>query len=135
MYFLLILPEYLKISYVGIEKVRQKEQEIEKMKKLFRFLKPYWFFALISPLMMMGEVFADLLQPKLMSGIVDKGLQNGDMGYVVRTGVIMLAIVLAGGFFGVFCAYSAATAAQGFGREQHLHKLYYHSNIIRHTGH
>ena len=110
MYFLLILPEYLKISYVGIEKVRQKEQEIEKMKKLFRFLKPYWFFALISPLMMMGEVFADLLQPKLMSGIVDKGLQNGDMGYVVRTGVIMLAIVLAGGFFGVFCAYSAATA-------------------------
>lgn len=121
MYFLLILPEYLKISYVGIEKVRQKEQEIEKMKKLFRFLKPYWFFALISPLMMMGEVFADLLQPKLMSGIVDKGLQNGDMGYVVRTGVIMLAIVLAGGFFGVFCAYSAATAAQGFGRDLRIH--------------
>ncbi len=91
------------------------------MKKLFRFLKPYWFFALISPLMMMGEVFADLLQPKLMSGIVDKGLQNGDMGYVVRTGVIMLAIVLAGGFFGVFCAYSAATAAQGFGRDLRIH--------------
>lgn len=91
------------------------------MKKLFRFLKPYWFFALISPLMMMGEVFADLLQPKLMSGIVDNGLQNGDMGYVVRTGVTMLAIVLVGGFFGVFCAYSAATAAQGFGRDLRIH--------------
>lgn len=91
------------------------------MKKLFRFLKPYWFFAVISPLMMMGEVFGDLLQPKLMSGIVDNGLKNGDMGYVVRTGALMLAIVLVGGFFGVFCAYSAATAAQGFGRDLRIH--------------
>lgn len=91
------------------------------MKKLFRFLKPYWFFAVISPLMMMGEVFADLLQPKLMSGIVDKGLQNGDMGYVVRTGILMLIIVLIGGFFGVFCAYTAATAAQSFGRDLRVH--------------
>lgn len=91
------------------------------MKKLFRFLKPYWFFAVISPLMMMGEVFADLLQPKLMSGIVDNGLQNGDMGYVVRTGLLMLAIVLVGGFFGVFCAYTAATAAQSFGRDLRVH--------------
>ncbi len=91
------------------------------MKKLFRFLKPYWFFAVISPLMMMGEVFADLLQPKLMSGIVDNGLQNGDMGYVVRTGLLMLAIVLLGGFFGVFCAYTAATAAQSFGRDLRVH--------------
>ena len=91
------------------------------MKKLFRFLKPYWFFAVISPLMMMGEVFADLLQPKLMSGIVDNGLQNGDMGYVIRTGLLMLAIVLVGGFFGVFCAYTAATAAQSFGRDLRVH--------------
>ncbi|MDD6035142.1 MAG: ABC transporter ATP-binding protein [Lachnospiraceae bacterium] len=91
------------------------------MKKLFRFLKPYWFFAVISPLMMMGEVFADLLQPKLMSGIVDNGLQNGDMGYVIRTGALMLVIVLVGGFFGVFCAYTAATAAQSFGRDLRIH--------------
>ena len=91
------------------------------MKKLFRFLKPYWFFAVISPLMMMGEVFADLLQPKLMSGIVDNGLQNGNMGYVIRTGALMLVIVLVGGFFGVFCAYTAATAAQSFGRDLRIH--------------
>lgn len=91
------------------------------MKKLFRFLKPYWFFAVISPIMMMGEVFADLLQPKLMSGIVDSGLKDGAMGYVIRTGLFMLVIVLAGGFFGVFCAYTAATAAQSFGRDLRVH--------------
>ena len=91
------------------------------MKKLFRFLKPYWFFAVISPLMMMGEVFADLLQPKLMSGIVDRGVENGDMGYVIRTGLLMLLIVLVGGFFGVCCAYTAARAAQSFGKDLRVH--------------
>ncbi len=91
------------------------------MKKLFRFLKPYWIFAVISPLMMMGEVFADLMQPKLMSGIVDRGLENGDMGYVIRTGILMLVIVLVGGFFGVCCAYTAARAAQSFGKDLRVH--------------
>lgn len=91
------------------------------MKKLFRFLKPYWLFAVISPLMMMGEVFADLMQPKLMSGIVDRGLENGDMGYVIRTGLLMLLIVLVGGFFGVCCAYTAARAAQSFGKDLRVH--------------
>ncbi len=91
------------------------------MKKLFRFLKPYWLFAVVSPLMMMGEVFADLLQPKLMSGIVDRGLENGDMGYVIRTGLLMLLIVLVGGFFGVCCAYTAARAAQSFGKDLRVH--------------
>ena len=91
------------------------------MKKLFRFLKPYWLFAVISPLMMMGEVFADLMQPKLMSGIVDRGLENGDMGYVIRTGLLMLLIVLVGCFFGVCCAYTAARAAQSFGKDLRVH--------------
>ena len=87
------------------------------MKKLLKFLKPYWFFAVISPVMMMGEVFADLMQPKLMSGIVDKAQDNGGLDYVVRTGALMLAIVLVGGFFGICCAYTAARAAQSFGRD------------------
>lgn len=87
------------------------------MKKLFKYLKPYWFLAIISPLMMAGEVVADLFQPKLMSKIVDQGISSGDMGYVIQTGLLMLLIVLIGGFFGTFCAYTAATAAQGFGRD------------------
>ncbi|MBE5931499.1 MAG: ABC transporter ATP-binding protein [Lachnospiraceae bacterium] len=70
---------------------------------------------------MMGEVFADLMQPKLMSGIVDRGLENGDMGYVIRTGLLMLLIVLVGGFFGVCCAYTAARAAQSFGKDLRVH--------------
>ena len=110
--------------------------------KLARYLKPYWMFALISPLMMMAEVAADLCLPYLMSfivdyGIADDGLQKisesplaagimealyrgGNytrMNVILTFGALMLVIVLFGGFFGTMCAYTAARAAQGFGHD------------------
>ena len=109
--------------------------------KLAKYLKPYLIFAIISPLMMMGEVLADLCLPYLMSFIVDYGiLENGlteilnnrtalgiitllygqdytQMNIIVTFGVLMLLITLIGGFFGTFCAYTAARAAQGFGHD------------------
>ena len=111
------------------------------MKKLFRYLKPYWFLAIISPLMMMGEVLADLCQPKLMSIIVDCGILGGgdiseskigqlilrvfcgeqasysSMQVIISVGITMITLVVIGGFFGTFCAYTAARAAQGFGHD------------------
>ena len=112
------------------------------MKKLFGYIKPYRLFAVISPLLMMGEVLADLCLPFLMSYIVDYGIEaNGlaklaeDGGFaatvmsllwgpsysqlqiILTFGVLMLMITLVGGFFGVFCAYTAARAAQGFGND------------------
>ena len=49
------------------------------MKKLIPYLKPYLFFAIISPLMMMGEVLGDLCLPYLMSFIVDFGIEEGGL--------------------------------------------------------
>ena len=46
------------------------------MKKLLPYLKPYWFVALISPLMMIGEVLGDLCLPYLMSYIVNFGVEG-----------------------------------------------------------
>ena len=48
------------------------------MKKLFRYIKPYTFFAIVSPLMMMGEVLADLCLPFLMSFIGTTALKRTD---------------------------------------------------------
>ena len=48
--------------------------------QVFKYLKKYWIFALLAPLFMIGEVSMDLLQPQLMSTIVDEGvlgLSNG----------------------------------------------------------
>lgn len=110
--------------------------------KLAKYLKPYWLFALISPLMMMAEVAADLCLPYLMSFIVDYGIADGGlekisesplasgimetlfrggdytrMNVILTFGALMLIIVLFGGFFGTMCAYTAARAAQGFGHD------------------
>ena len=80
--------------------------------KLSKYLKPYWFFAILAPLLMIGEVTVDLFQPKLMSKIVDEGVLMGNMDVVIKTGIIMLVSVFFGGFFGVACAYFASKAAQ-----------------------
>ena len=62
------------------------------MKKLFKYLKPYWFLAIISPLMMMGEVLADLCQPKLMSIIVDCGILGGGDISESKIGMMILRL-------------------------------------------
>ena len=87
------------------------------MKKLFKYLKPYWLIALMSPLLMIGEVVIDLLQPELMSKIVDIGIFGGDMDYIISTGLKMLGLVVVGGFFGMACSFTATSAAQRFGRD------------------
>ena len=43
------------------------------MKRIFAYLKPYRLLAILSPILMMSEVLADLMLPKLMTVIVDCG--------------------------------------------------------------
>lgn len=90
-------------------------------RKLARYLKPYWFFAIISPLFMVGEVLIDLWQPKLMSRIVNTVVQSGDldtvMNTIIQTGLTMLGLVLVGGLMGLLCCYTASVASQGFGND------------------
>ena len=85
--------------------------------KLSSYLKPYWFVALLSPLLMIGEVAVDLMQPKLMSKIVNDGVLGHDMSVILTTGVQMLLLVALGGFMGIMCAYTASVASQGFGND------------------
>ena len=106
------------------------------MRKLFVYLKPYRLFAILSPLLMMGEVTADLCLPYLMSFIVNYGIIGMDItqnrlafgvmhllfphGWspfqiILTFGILMLLVVLVGGFFGTLCAWTAAKASQGFG--------------------
>ena len=50
--------------------------------KLIKYLKPYWFAALMTPLFIIIEVVVDLFQPKLMSKIVDEGVLGGNIGFL-----------------------------------------------------
>lgn len=85
--------------------------------KLAKYLKPYWLFALLAPLTMIGEVAIDLMQPKLMSKIVNEGVIGHDMALIITTGLTMLGLVAVGGIFGILSAAFASNAAQSFGND------------------
>ena len=84
------------------------------MKTVFKYLKKYWFFALLSPLMMLGEVLVDLSQPTLMSNIVDDGIIKGDIGMIWSIGLKMVILVAIGGICGMAASYFSSVAAQSF---------------------
>ena len=85
--------------------------------KLRSYLKPYLVFALLAPLTMVGEVFVDLLQPKLLSQIVDDGVLPQNMDVILSTGIIMLLTIIAGGCCGVGSSAFSGMASQGFARD------------------
>ena len=88
-----------------------------KTKRLSSYLKPYWLFAFLSPLLMMGEVAVDLMQPKLMATIINEGVLGQNLPLIITTGVKMLILVAIGGLMGILCAYTASVASQGFGND------------------
>jgi ATP-binding cassette subfamily B protein len=85
--------------------------------KLAKYIKPYLPFVLLAPLSMVGEVSMDLLQPKLMSKIVDDGVLGSDYGLIIRTGILMLCTVIFGACCGSASAFFAGCASQGFSRD------------------
>ncbi len=85
--------------------------------KLARYLRPYLLFALLTPLTMIGEVLVDLLQPKLLSQIVDDGVLPQNMEVIIHTGIIMLLTIIIGGACGVGSSAFSGMASQGFARD------------------
>lgn len=81
------------------------------MKRYAAYIKPYLSAFLLAPLLMLTEVFGEILLPKFMSLIINNGVANRDTGYIIRMGIIMVltAIVMAAG--GVGGAYFSAKAS------------------------
>ena len=87
------------------------------MRRLLPYMKKYIPYAILSPLMMILEVFADVFEPYLMAQIVDIGIANRDVGYIVRMGIIMIVVALLGMTFGIISAHAGARAGYGFATE------------------
>lgn len=85
--------------------------------KLSKYLKPYALFAVLTPLSMVGEVLGDLLQPKLMTKIVDDGVLGQDMDLIIRTGLLMLLVLIGGGACGIAASAFGGIASQSFSRD------------------
>ncbi len=85
--------------------------------KLVKYLKPYWFFAIMTPLTMIGEVFIDLMLPTLMSKIVDEGVLGHNFELIVRTGLMMLLLAVCGGICGVGSSAFSGATSHSFSRD------------------
>jgi ATP-binding cassette subfamily B protein len=87
------------------------------VKKLAKFLKPYWLWATLAPLLMALEVAMDLMQPRMIQRIVDVGIAQLRMDVVINTGLWMMGLALLGAIGGVGCTIFSVMASQGFGTD------------------
>ena len=90
---------------------------------MWKYIKRYLFYAILAALFMIGEVTMDLVQPGIMSRIVDEGvlgLKTGgasDLGLIGTLGLQMIALVLFGGLCGSLNNVFTHMASQNTGNE------------------
>ena len=90
---------------------------------MWKYIKRYLFFAVIAAAFMVGEVLMDLLQPEIMSKIVDDGVLGvhsggvGDMHLIWSLGIRMIGLVCFGGLCGSLNNVFTHIASQNIGNE------------------
>ena len=86
------------------------------IKRLARSIREYKWAALLSPLCMVGEVTMEILIPLVIAGLIDKGIDAGNMSVVWRQGGQLAICALCSLLFGVASAFFASYASTGFAR-------------------
>ncbi|MGL5434225.1 MAG: ABC transporter ATP-binding protein [Lachnospiraceae bacterium] len=81
------------------------------MKRYKKYITPYRSAFIIGPLLMLTEVFGEIMLPKLMSMIINHGIATQDTGYVIRIGLCMVAIVILMAVSGIGGAYYSSKAS------------------------
>lgn len=84
------------------------------MKRYKKYITPYKSAFICGPILMLTEVAGEIALPKLMSMIINNGVANRDIGYIISVGIFMFvtALIMAAG--GVGAAYFAAKASISF---------------------
>ena len=101
------------------------------MLKFARFLKQFKKEVLIGPIFKLTEAVFELIVPLVMAQIIDVGIANGDRGYVLRMGGVMVLLGLVGLGCALICQYCAARASQGFGTVLRS-EMFRHINTLSH---
>lgn len=86
------------------------------IKKLLPSLGEYKKHAVYTPLFVIIEVILEIFIPFLMAKIIDVGIQNGDVNYILKIGALMVLMALFSLLFGVLAGKFAATASVGFAK-------------------
>ena len=86
------------------------------IKKLMSYIGEFKRDTILSPIFVTLEVFLEVLLPTLMALVIDNGVETGDMNYVMKMGLIMLAVAMLSLAAGTLSGVFAAKASMGFGR-------------------
>ncbi|MEX1376102.1 MAG: ABC transporter ATP-binding protein [Eubacteriales bacterium] len=87
------------------------------MGKLFRFFKPYKLQAILVVAFTFVQAISQLYLPNLMSDIIDEGVFNQDIAYIIKTGGIMLAFTLIVSICTIVARYFASRTAVGMAKD------------------
>lgn len=102
------------------------------MKRIGFYLKDYKKESILGPMFKLLEAFFDLMVPLVMAAIIDTGIANRDLPYVVKLSVILVALAIIGLTCSVTAQYFSAKAAVGFA--SHLrHDLFGHIQSLGYT--
>lgn len=87
------------------------------MKRWFKYIKPYWLYFVLGPLCMIVEVIGEIFIPKLYSQIINNGVNNQNVGYIVGMAALMVGVSVLMLLGGVGGAYFGAKASVNFGAD------------------
>ena len=93
-------------------------------KTLFKSIREYRKQSLLAPILVILEVLMEVLIPLEMAKIIDVGIANGDLGYIVQRGIVLVAMAMLALFFGVQAGNMAAVAAAGYAKNLR-HDIFY----------
>ena len=93
-------------------------------KTLFKSIREYKKQSLLAPLLVILEVLMEVLIPLEMAKIIDVGIANGDLGYIIQRGVILVVMAMLALYFGVQAGNMAAVAAAGYAKNLR-HDIFY----------
>ena len=93
-------------------------------KTLFKSIREYRKQSILTPVLVILEVLMEVLIPLEMAKIIDVGIANGDLAYIVQRGVILVVMAMLALYFGVQAGNMAAVAAAGYAKNLR-HDIFY----------
>ena len=93
-------------------------------RKLLRSVREYKRESILTPLLVVMEVFMEVLIPLLMANIIDIGIMEGNMGYIVKTGALLVLLAMVALVFGAKAGNLGAIASAGYAKNLR-HDIFY----------
>lgn len=86
------------------------------VRKLLRSVREYKKHSILAPVFVIFEVIMEVVIPLLMANLIDFGIDDGNLEYIVKMGIVLVVFALISLIFGILSGRSAAIASAGFAK-------------------